>query len=123
MGRIATPRRACRWRVLLNAEGTVGVSTVFWATAVGLFGMASPGNFIPPGESGFHALPIDLTGGSVETQHFTTELVVVPRGQAAEHLRMIATPESLDVVADDCLACRHISPVARLRVGPLPTSA
>ena len=30
--------------------------------AVGLFGMASPGNFIPPGESGFHALPIDLTG-------------------------------------------------------------
>jgi outer membrane protein insertion porin family len=30
--------------------------------AVGLFGMASPGDFIPPGESGFHALPIDLTG-------------------------------------------------------------
>jgi hypothetical protein len=30
--------------------------------AIGLFGMASPGNFIPPGESGFHALPIDLTG-------------------------------------------------------------
>jgi hypothetical protein len=24
--------------------------------------MASPGDFIPPGESGFHALPIDLTG-------------------------------------------------------------
>src|SRR4029078_787901 len=30
--------------------------------AVGLFGMASPGNLIPPGESGCHALPIDLTG-------------------------------------------------------------
>jgi hypothetical protein len=30
--------------------------------AIGLFGMASPGDFIPPGESGFHALPIDLTG-------------------------------------------------------------
>jgi glycosyltransferase 2 family protein len=35
--------RACRWRILLNAEGTVTVSTVFWATAVGYFG----NNFLP----------------------------------------------------------------------------
>jgi len=30
--------------------------------AVGLLGMASRGDFIPPGESGLGALPIDLTG-------------------------------------------------------------
>jgi hypothetical protein len=30
--------------------------------AAGLLGMASTGDFIPPGESGFSALPIDLTG-------------------------------------------------------------
>jgi len=30
--------------------------------AVGLLGMASVGDFIPPGESGIGALPIDLTG-------------------------------------------------------------
>jgi len=30
--------RALRWRILLNAAGEVGVTTVFWATAVGLFG-------------------------------------------------------------------------------------
>src|SRR5262249_23629078 len=30
--------------------------------AVGLLGMASNGDFIPPGPSGFGALPIDLTG-------------------------------------------------------------
>jgi len=35
--------RACRWRVLLNAEGNVGVSTAFWATAAGYFG----NNFLP----------------------------------------------------------------------------
>jgi glycosyltransferase 2 family protein len=35
--------RACRWRVLLNAEGTVSVSTAFWATAAGYFG----NNFLP----------------------------------------------------------------------------
>ena len=35
--------RACRWRILLNAEGTVSVSTVFWATAAGYFG----NNFLP----------------------------------------------------------------------------
>jgi len=29
--------RALRWRILLNAAGEVGVTTVFWATAVGLF--------------------------------------------------------------------------------------
>jgi glycosyltransferase 2 family protein len=30
--------RACRWRILLNAEGAVSVSTAFWATASGYFG-------------------------------------------------------------------------------------
>ena len=35
--------RACRWRILLNAEGNLGVSTVFWATAAGYFG----NNFLP----------------------------------------------------------------------------
>jgi glycosyltransferase 2 family protein len=35
--------RACRWRILLNAEGSVTVPTVFWATAAGYFG----NNFLP----------------------------------------------------------------------------
>jgi uncharacterized protein (TIRG00374 family) len=35
--------RACRWRILLNAEGTVSLSTAFWATAAGYFG----NNFLP----------------------------------------------------------------------------
>src|SRR5262245_60852479 len=30
--------RACRWRVLLNAEGAVAASTAFWATAAGYCG-------------------------------------------------------------------------------------
>ena len=35
--------RAWRWRILLNAGGSVGFSTAFWATAAGLFG----NNFLP----------------------------------------------------------------------------
>ena len=35
--------RAWRWRILLNAGRTVGLSTAFWATAAGLFG----NNFLP----------------------------------------------------------------------------
>ncbi|MGH9409774.1 MAG: lysylphosphatidylglycerol synthase transmembrane domain-containing protein [Vicinamibacterales bacterium] len=35
--------RAVRWRVLLNAEGSVTVPTAFWATAAGYFG----NNFLP----------------------------------------------------------------------------
>jgi uncharacterized protein (TIRG00374 family) len=35
--------RAVRWRVLLNAEGAIGVSAAFWATAAGYFG----NNFLP----------------------------------------------------------------------------
>jgi uncharacterized protein (TIRG00374 family) len=35
--------RACRWRILLNAEGAVSVPTAFWATAAGYFG----NNFLP----------------------------------------------------------------------------
>jgi uncharacterized protein (TIRG00374 family) len=35
--------RACRWRILLNAEGSVSVPTAFWATAAGYFG----NNFLP----------------------------------------------------------------------------
>ena len=35
--------RAVRWRVLLNAEGSVPISAAFWATAAGMFG----NNFLP----------------------------------------------------------------------------
>jgi len=35
--------RACRWRILLNAEGRVRVADAFWATAAGYFG----NNFLP----------------------------------------------------------------------------
>src|SRR4029079_9325675 len=35
--------RAVRWRVLLNAEGSVSISAAFWATAAGMFG----NNFLP----------------------------------------------------------------------------
>jgi len=35
--------RACRWRILLNAEGRVGVADAFWATAAGYFA----NNFLP----------------------------------------------------------------------------
>jgi uncharacterized protein (TIRG00374 family) len=35
--------RACRWRVLLNAEGDVSVASAFWATSAGYFG----NNFLP----------------------------------------------------------------------------
>jgi uncharacterized protein (TIRG00374 family) len=35
--------RALRWRILLNADGFVSVSTAFWATAAGFFG----NNFLP----------------------------------------------------------------------------
>jgi len=35
--------RACRWRVLLNAEGRLPVASVFWATTAGYFG----NNFLP----------------------------------------------------------------------------
>jgi uncharacterized protein (TIRG00374 family) len=35
--------RAIRWRILLNAEGSVSVATAFWATAAGYFG----NNFLP----------------------------------------------------------------------------
>jgi uncharacterized protein (TIRG00374 family) len=35
--------RASRWRILLNAEGSVSVRTAFWATAAGYFG----NNFLP----------------------------------------------------------------------------
>ena len=45
-GAIATATlflRALRWRILLNAEGSVRMSAAFWATAAGLFG----NNFLP----------------------------------------------------------------------------
>jgi uncharacterized protein (TIRG00374 family) len=43
IGTVTLFLRACRWRILLNAEGTVGVPTAFWATAAGYFG----NNFLP----------------------------------------------------------------------------
>lgn len=56
--------RAVRWRVLLNAEGQLGVPTVFWATAAGYFG----NNFLPARGGEFvrtfmirYATALDLT--------------------------------------------------------------
>lgn len=43
LGTAALFLRACRWRILLNAEGHVSLSTAFWATAAGYFG----NNFLP----------------------------------------------------------------------------
>ena len=43
LGTIALGLRAVRWRILLNAEGSVSVPDVFWATAAGYFG----NNFLP----------------------------------------------------------------------------
>ena len=43
IGSVTLFLRACRWRILLNAEGDVSVSTAFWATAAGYFG----NNFLP----------------------------------------------------------------------------
>lgn len=43
LGTIALFLRACRWRVLLNADGEVEVPEAFWATAAGYFG----NNFLP----------------------------------------------------------------------------
>ncbi len=43
LGSVTLVLRACRWRILLNAEGTVGISAAFWATAAGYFG----NNFLP----------------------------------------------------------------------------
>jgi uncharacterized protein (TIRG00374 family) len=43
IGTVTLFLRACRWRILLNAEGTVNVPTAFWATSAGYFG----NNFLP----------------------------------------------------------------------------
>ena len=43
LGSVSLFLRACRWRVLLNAEGSIGIATAFWATAAGYFG----NNFLP----------------------------------------------------------------------------
>jgi uncharacterized protein (TIRG00374 family) len=43
IGTVTLFLRAYRWRILLNAEGTVSVPTAFWATAAGYFG----NNFLP----------------------------------------------------------------------------
>jgi uncharacterized protein (TIRG00374 family) len=43
IGTLALFLRACRWRILLNAEGNVSVATAFRATAAGYFG----NNFLP----------------------------------------------------------------------------
>jgi glycosyltransferase 2 family protein len=43
IGTVTLFLRACRWRILLNAEGTVSLSDAFWATAAGYFG----NNFLP----------------------------------------------------------------------------
>lgn len=43
LGTIALGLRALRWRILINAEGSVSLRTAFWATAAGYFG----NNFLP----------------------------------------------------------------------------
>ena len=43
IGTVSLFLRACRWRILLNAEGAVTLATAFWATAAGYFG----NNFLP----------------------------------------------------------------------------
>jgi uncharacterized protein (TIRG00374 family) len=43
IGTVTLFLRAFRWRILLNAEGSVSVPTAFWATAAGYFG----NNFLP----------------------------------------------------------------------------
>src|SRR5204863_6150847 len=43
LGCVALFLRSIRWRVLLNAEGSVSVADAFWATAAGYFG----NNFLP----------------------------------------------------------------------------
>lgn len=43
LGSLTLFLRAARWRILLNAEGAVSITTAFWATAAGYFG----NNFLP----------------------------------------------------------------------------
>lgn len=43
LGTIALGLRAVRWRILLNAGGSVSLTAAFWATAAGYFG----NNFLP----------------------------------------------------------------------------
>jgi uncharacterized protein (TIRG00374 family) len=43
LGTVTLVLRACRWRILLNAEAAVSLPTAFWATAAGYFG----NNFLP----------------------------------------------------------------------------
>jgi len=43
IGAVSLFLRSFRWRILLNAEGHVGISDAFWATSAGYFG----NNFLP----------------------------------------------------------------------------
>src|SRR3984957_660433 len=63
--------RAMRWRILLRAEGDVGVSAAFWATAAGYFG----NNFLPAraGEL-VRTLMISSRSGLSKTYVLTTAL-------------------------------------------------
>ena len=63
--------RAVRWRILLNAEGRLGVATVFWANMVGYLG----NNFLPAraGEL-LRTLLISRHGSLSKTYVLTTAL-------------------------------------------------
>ncbi len=63
--------RAMRWRILLRAEGDVGISAAFWATAAGYFG----NNFLPAraGEL-VRTLMISSRSGLSKTYVLTTAL-------------------------------------------------
>src|SRR5579864_7433493 len=63
--------RSVRWRILLRAEGNIGVSTAFWATSAGYFG----NNFLPAraGEI-VRTLMISSRSGLSKTYVLTTAL-------------------------------------------------
>jgi hypothetical protein len=63
--------RSLRWRVLLNAEGRLGVATVFWATMAGYLG-----NNLLPARAGelVRSLMISARSGLSKTYVLTTAL-------------------------------------------------
>lgn len=68
---VSTFARSLRWRVLLNAEGRVGVGTVFWANAAGYLG----NNFLPARAGEFiRAAMISARSGLSKTYTLTTAL-------------------------------------------------
>jgi uncharacterized protein (TIRG00374 family) len=75
--------RALRWRVLLRAEGEVGISAAFWATAAGYFG----NNFLPArGGELVRTFMISTRYGLSKTYVLTTALAE----RAADAIALVA---------------------------------